>query len=271
MAILTLAQIAHTYQKKGFFQPKQQAILKGISLNIEAGQCFTLLGVSGAGKSTLGNIMLGMMRPTQGTVTFLEQDLYRAKGAHLKQLRRNLQVVFQDSLSAVDPRMTAEQIIAEPLNNYRVVAPENKQEYIIELLKQVGLNASDLTKYPHQFSGGQLQRINIARALALKPKLIVLDEPISSLDMVNQRLILALLQRLKEDFQLTYVFITHDIAAACLLSDHIAILEEGTITEQYASVADFVTSTKPAAQQLKTSMLAEHPMKRTIRSLPQVH
>lgn len=121
--------------------------------------------------------------------------------------------------------MTAEQIIAEPLDNYQMVAQADKRAYITELLEQVGLSADDLTKYPRQFSGGQLQRINIARALALKPKLIVLDEPISSLDMVNQRLIIDLLQRLKEDFQLTYVFITHDIKAACLLSDHIAILE----------------------------------------------
>ncbi|MBM7698733.1 ATP-binding cassette domain-containing protein [Kurthia huakuii] len=268
MAILTLTDIAHSYQKKGLFQPKQAPVLEHISLNIPVGQCFTLLGVSGAGKSTLGNIMLGIERPTRGTVTFLGQNLYEAKGATLKQLRRELQVVFQDSLSAVDPRMTAEQIIAEPLDNYQMVAQADKRAYITELLEQVGLSADDLTKYPRQFSGGQLQRINIARALALKPKLIVLDEPISSLDMVNQRLIIDLLQRLKEDFQLTYVFITHDIKAACLLSDHIAILEAGTITEQYTTVADFIASTKSAAHHLKTSLLAEHPMKRTIRSLP---
>lgn len=268
MTILTLTQLSHTYKKKSLLKTQPAPTLQQLSLAVPEGQCFTLLGESGAGKSTLGRIMLGIERPTQGTVTFLGQDLYQAKGATLKQLRRDLQVVFQDSLSAVNSRMTVEQIIAEPLDNYRAVAPEEKRAYIIELLEQVGLSTQDLTKYPREFSGGQLQRINIARALALKPKLVILDEPISSLDMVNQQRIIELLQRLKVQFQLTYVFITHDIKAACLMSDQIAILESGRINEHYDSVAEFMASIEPAACHLKMNMLAEHPLKRTIRARP---
>lgn len=233
-----------------------------ISLPIEKGQYFTILGPSGLGKSTLAKIILGVEKPTSGQVTFLGDNLYTAKSATMQQLRRDLQVVFQDSVSAVNPRMTAEKIIAEPLDNFEKL---EKQAYIIELLHQVGLDKNDLTKYPGEFSGGQLQRINIARALALKPKLLVLDEPISSLDMVNQLKIIELLKRLKKELQLTFVFITHDIKAAYLLSDQIAILENGRMVEQYEHVQQFIASTNPVALKLRKSVLAEHPRQRTIR------
>lgn len=265
MTILKLANISHTYQNKSFMKRKGFPVLEDISLSIEKGQCFTILGPSGAGKSTLAKIILGVEKPTFGQVTFLGQNLYTAKSATMQQLRRDLQVVFQDSFSAVNPRMTAEQIIAEPLGNFEKLEKQEKQAYIIELLHQVGLDKCDLTKYPGEFSGGQLQRINIARALALKPKLLVLDEPISSLDMVNQLKIIELLKQLKKELQLTFVFITHDIKAACLLSDQIAILENGRMVEQYEQVQQFIASTNPVALKLKKSVLAEHPRQRTIR------
>lgn len=265
MTILQVKNVSHTYHKQGIFQKSLPYVLKNVSFSIEEGQCFTLIGSSGAGKSTIGKIILGIEKPTSGHVQFLGKDLYNVNRSTAHQLRRDLQVVFQDSYSAVNPRLTAEQIIAEPLENFESSSSKEKRAYIVELLEQVGLSERDLRKYPAEFSGGQLQRINIARALALKPKLLVLDEPISSLDMVNQLKIMELFQKLKNELQLTYVFITHDIKAACLLSDQIAILDEGDLVVQFDSTQQFLKSTHPVAERLRECLLADHPSLRTIR------
>lgn len=265
MPILQMQNVSHTYQKQGLFKKGLPPVLNNLSFSIEEGQCFTLLGSSGAGKSTIGKIILGIEKPTTGVVRFLGENLYAANRTQAHKLRRDLQVVFQDSYSAVNPRLTAEQIIAEPLDNFESISRMEKRAYIIQLLEQVGLSESDLHKYPVEFSGGQLQRINIARALALKPKLLVLDEPISSLDMVNQQKIIELLQRLKRELKLTYLFITHDIKAACLLSDKMAILDQGELVTQFESTKQFLNSTHPVAERLKNCLLADHPRKRTIR------
>jgi nickel transport system ATP-binding protein len=161
--------------------------------------------------------------------------------------------------------MTAERIIAEPLENYENLTVAEQKRTVIELLERVGLSEADLKKYPNQFSGGQLQRINIARAISLKPKLIVLDESVSSLDMVNQTLILELLKEFKANSGLSYLFITHDIKAAYTISDRLGVLEKGKLVELFDDKKQFFTSEHPVVNEMRDSMLAEHPRFRSVR------
>ncbi|MEH7108099.1 nickel import ATP-binding protein NikE [Bacillus sp. JJ1764] len=266
MSLLQVKQINHSYDSKKFFKwiDPSNKVLHDISFSIEEGSCLGLIGTSGAGKSTLGKVILGIQRPQQGQVLFQGYDIYHADKATKRKIRRDLQVVFQDSYSAVNPRITAEQIISEPLENYEKLTSGEQKRRVIELLERVGLSEKDLKKYPSQFSGGQLQRINIARAIALKPKLVVLDEPVSSLDTVTQSLILDLLKELKEDFGLSYLFITHDIKAAFSISDTLGVLEKGELIELYDSKDEFFHSKNPVILRLRNAILAEHPRFRTI-------
>ncbi|MDF2902609.1 MAG: nickel import transporter ATP-binding protein NikE [Bacillus sp. (in: firmicutes)] len=268
MSLLQVKEINHSYESKKFFKWKDENQSKkgliDISFSIEEGSCLGLLGTSGAGKSTLGKVILGIQRPQQGQVLFQGYDIYKADKLTLQKIRRDLQVVFQDSYSSVNPRMTAERIIGEPLENFEKLTIGEQRRRVIELLERVGLSEKDLKKYPHQFSGGQLQRINIARAIALKPKLIVLDESVSSLDMVTQSLILELLRELKDDFGLSYLFITHDIKAAFSISDTFGVLEKGELIEFYDSKGQFFSSKHPTVARMRDSILAEHPRFRSI-------
>ncbi|WP_163141706.1 nickel import ATP-binding protein NikE [Bacillus sp. 22-7] len=266
MSLLQVNQVSFSFNSKKLFKGKDQTnkVLNDISFVIEEGTCLGLIGTSGAGKSTLGKVILGIQRPQQGQVLFQGYDIYNANKATQQKIRRDLQVVFQDSYSAVNPRMTAERIISEPLENYEKLTIAEQRKRVIELLERVGLCEKDLKKFPHQFSGGQLQRINIARAIALKPKLIILDESVSSLDMVTQSLILELLNELKEDFGLSYLFITHDIKAAFSISDQIGVLEKGELVELYDSKDQFFSSKHPIVKRLRESILAEHPRFRSI-------
>ncbi|MFJ5760526.1 nickel import ATP-binding protein NikE [Neobacillus sp. NPDC093182] len=267
MSLLQVKEVTHSYGSRTFFNWKDRSkrILSDISLSIEEGTCLGLLGTSGAGKSTLGKVILGLERPQSGQVLFQGHDIYTADKHSRQKIRRDLQAVFQDSYSSVNPRMTAERIIAEPLENYEKLTVAEQKRTVIELLERVGLSEADLKKYPNQFSGGQLQRINIARAISLKPKLIVLDESVSSLDMVNQTLILDLLKELKADFGLSYLFITHDIKAAYTISDQLGVLEKGELVELYDEKKQFFTSQHPVVNLMKDSILAEHPRFRSVR------
>ncbi|KMJ55865.1 nickel ABC transporter ATP-binding protein [Bacillus sp. LL01] len=268
MSLLQVNQVHLSFNSRKLFKGKNQSnnVLTNITFAIEEGTCLGLIGTSGAGKSTLGKVILGIQPPQQGQVLFQGHDIYSTDKNTQKKIRRDLQVVFQDSYSAVNPRMTAEGIISEPLENYEKLTNGERRKRIIELLERVGLGEKDLKKYPHQFSGGQLQRITIARAIALKPKLIVLDESVSSLDKVTQSLILQLLDELKFDFGLSYLFITHDIKAAFTISDKIGVLEKGELIEYYDSKDQFFSSRHPVVRRLRDSILSEHPRFRTLTS-----
>ncbi|MBM7602374.1 nickel transport system ATP-binding protein [Metabacillus crassostreae] len=269
MSLLQVKEISHSYRSRNFFNWKKnesQKVLDNISFSIDEGTCLGMLGSSGAGKSTLAKVILGLEKPESGKVLFQGYDFYTADKQMRHKIRRDLQVVFQDSYSSVNPRLTAEHIIAEPLENYEKLTVAEQKRTIIHLLERVGLNETDLKKYPHQFSGGQLQRINIARAISLKPKLIVLDESVSSLDMVNKNLILDLLMELKDEFGLSYFFITHDIKAAYTISDTIGILDKGKLVEFYDTKNQFFSSEHHVVKEMRNSILAEHPRHRTIRS-----
>lgn len=266
MGLLRVKDITHSYNPSHlFFKNKRPAaVLSDITLSIEEGQCLGLLGTSGAGKSTLGKVILGLEKPQKGQVIFQGIDLYDADKSTRRRLRRDLQVVFQDCYSSVNPRMNAEQIIGEPLQNYETLSLKAYIRTIGELLETVGLKADDRHKYPHQFSGGQLQRINIARAIALKPKLIVLDEAVSSLDMVNQTKILRLLNELKSSFGLSYLFITHDIKAAYSISDTLAVMEKGEVVVLCEDKSQFFQLEHPSVRKMVESILSEHPRDRSI-------
>jgi nickel transport system ATP-binding protein len=266
MSLLQVNDVTHSYAASNlFFKRKpRSAVLSGVTLSIEHGKCLSLLGTSGAGKSTLGKVILGLEKPQRGQVLFQGIDLYHTDPTTRRRLRRDLQVVFQDCYSAVNPRMNAEQIIGEPLQNYETLSLKELKRTIGDLLEKVGLNSDDRHKYPHQFSGGQLQRINIARAIALKPKLIVLDEAVSSLDMVNQTKILRLLSELKSEFGLAYLFITHDIKAAYSISDVLAVMEKGEVVELCEDKLQFFQLTHPSVRSLVRSILSEHPRNRSL-------
>ncbi|PSL40999.1 nickel transport system ATP-binding protein [Planomicrobium soli] len=269
MDLLEVKNVSHTYGSRRLFERTTQEtpVLSDVSFSMQHGTCLGLLGSSGAGKSTLGKIILGLEKPKKGQILFEGQDLYSANAQTRKQIRRDLQVVFQDCYSSVNPRMTAEKIVAEPLENYEKLSPSELQRTVARLLDRVGLKTEDMKKFPRQFSGGQLQRLNIARAIALKPKLIVMDEPISSLDMVNQANILNLLDELKADYDLSYLFITHDIRAAYTVADELAVMEKGEVVEYCPDKKEIFNSTNPTVKKLISAILLEHPMFRTKKPL----
>jgi ABC-type glutathione transport system ATPase component len=212
-----------------------------VSLDIQSGETLGLVGESGSGKSTLGRLVLRLIEPTFGTIRFAGRDLLAASGGELRRLRRDMQIIFQDPFSALDPRMRVEDLIAEPLvihKNGRAddgrPAGNGKSDIrsqVCDLLRAVGLDSSALPRYPHEFSGGQRQRIVIARALALRPKFIVCDEPVSALDVSVGAQIVNLLARLQRDFGLTYLFISHSMPVVRYLSTRIAVMYGGTIVE----------------------------------------
>jgi oligopeptide transport system ATP-binding protein len=202
-----------------------------VSLDIHAGETLGLVGESGSGKSTLGRLILRLIDPTSGSIRFDGCDLLAASRTEMRRLRRNMQIIFQDPFASLDPRFTVEQIIAEPLVIHGNASGDDIRARIAELLRAVGLDDSALRRYPHEFSGGQRQRIGIARALALRPKFIVCDEPVSALDVSVGAQIVNLLAELQRDFGLTYLFISHSMPVVRYLSTRIAVMYRGQIVD----------------------------------------
>jgi oligopeptide transport system ATP-binding protein len=203
----------------------------GISFEIGEGETLGLVGESGSGKSTTGYCVLQLVKPTSGSVRFMGKELTELGGEELRKMRREMQIVFQDPYSSLDPRMTVGDIVAEPLLVHGVGSRRDRRARVRTLLDVVGFNPNYTNRYPHEFSGGQRQRIGIARALALNPRLIVCDEPVSALDVSIQAQILNLLKDLQRDFGLTYLFIAHDLAVVRSMSDRIAVMNRGKIVE----------------------------------------
>ena len=203
----------------------------GVSFEIREGETLGLVGESGSGKSTTGYCILQLLKPSSGSVRFQGKELTTMGREDVRKMRREMQIVFQDPYSSLDPRMTVGDIVAEPLQVHGVGTPRSRRDQVRYLLDVVGFNPNYTNRYPHEFSGGQRQRIGIARALALNPKLIVCDEPVSALDVSIQAQILNLLKDLQKEFQLTYLFIAHDLAVVRSMSDRIAVMNKGVLVE----------------------------------------
>ena len=204
----------------------------GVSFEIPEGQTLGLVGESGSGKSTTAYAVLQLLRPTAGSVRFAGRELTELRGERLRRLRREMQIVFQDPYASLNPRMTVGRIVAEPLQTHGIGTRRSRRADVATLLELVGFDPAYTNRYPHEFSGGQRQRIGIARALALNPRLIVCDEPVSALDVSIQAQILNLLKDLQRELGLTYLFIAHDLAVVRSMSDTIAVMHQGVIVEQ---------------------------------------
>ena len=233
--LLTVTDLEkHFPVKAGLLIERQVDVVKavdGVTFEVAEGETLGLVGESGSGKSTTGYCVLQLLRPTSGSVVFDGRELTTLGREELRRMRREMQIVFQDPYSSLDPRMTVGDIVAEPLVIHGIGTRRDRSARIRELLDVVGFNPTYTNRYPHEFSGGQRQRIGIARALALSPKLIVCDEPVSALDVSIQAQILNLLKDLQDDFGLTYLFIAHDLAVVRAMSDRIAVMNRGKLVE----------------------------------------
>lgn len=236
------------HERKGFFNRQKKQVLKGVSFGIEEGECLGIIGESGSGKSTLGRIILGIEKADQGEIYF--------EGNRVKKNWKNeMSVVFQDYTSSVNPRFTVFEAIAEPLLKKKLSKIELTNT-IITLLEQVGLNESYLERLPHELSGGQLQRVCIARAIAIQPKIILLDEAISSLDVSVQVQILDLLVDLKKKYGLSYIFITHDLTAVTYICDRVLFFKEGQIIEEVHSMKELKEVKEDYSKALLNAVMA---------------
>jgi oligopeptide transport system ATP-binding protein len=203
----------------------------GVTLDILPGETLGLVGESGCGKTTLGRAVLRLVEPTSGRVLFRDVDIAKISGSELRRTRQHMQMIFQDPYAALDPRMTVGQIIAEPIETFRLASGDAKRDRVRELMKTVGLSERFINRYPHEFSGGQQQRIGIARALSANPDFIVADEPISALDVSIQAQILNLMEKLQRERHLAYLFISHDLRAIRHISHRVAVMYLGTVVE----------------------------------------
>ena len=237
----------------------------GVSLTLRSGETLGVVGESGCGKSTLGRTILRLIEPTSGEIEFDGVDLLSLGPSALRDKRREMQMIFQDPFASLDPRLTIGAIVAEPLAIHGIGDRESRRAAVLELLETVGLEAGAAKLYPHEFSGGQRQRIGIARAVALRPRLIIADEPVSALDVSIQSQILNLLVDLRQRFGLSYIFISHDLAVVEHISDTVAVMYLGRIVETAAAEELFARPSHPYTEALISAVPQTDPARRGTR------
>ncbi|UQI48086.1 dipeptide ABC transporter ATP-binding protein [Streptomyces sp. HU2014] len=263
-AILEVRDLVKHYPlTQGVLFKKQVGAVRavdGVSFDLRRGETLGIVGESGCGKSTVAKLLVNLERPTSGEIRYKGEDITRLSGRALKAVRRNIQMVFQDPYTSLNPRMTVGDIIGEPYEIHPEVAPKgSRRQKVRELLDVVGLNPEYINRYPHQFSGGQRQRIGIARGLALRPEVIVADEPVSALDVSVQAQVVNLLERLQNEFDLSYVFIAHDLSVVRHISDRVAVMYLGRLAEIGTDLQIYEHPTHPYTQALLSAVPVPDP------------
>jgi peptide/nickel transport system ATP-binding protein len=258
----------HFYVGQGLILSRLGKTVKAVedvSLSVEEGETLGLVGESGCGKSTTGRCINRLLEPTRGQIHFGDIDVRKLRGKHLKAYRRDVQFIFQDPYASLNPRMTFGEIMAEPLVIHQIGTKKEREQRCREMLEIVGLNPEHIHRYPHEFSGGQRQRVGIARALMLRPKMIVCDEPVSALDVSIQAQIINLLEELQREFGLTYVFIAHDLAVIRHICDRVAVMYLGKIVELGGWREVYNTPHHPYTQSLLSAVPVPDPDKQRAR------
>lgn len=232
--LLSIERLRKSFAERGFLRKTNRAVhaVNDVTLTIRPRETYGLVGESGSGKTTVGRLMIRLLEPTDGTVTFDGENVTEMNAKEIRALRRQMQMVFQDPYSSLNPRMRIEEILEEPLRIQGVTSKKEMRQRVEDMMRTIGLSAADLQKMPHAFSGGQCQRIALARALINRPRLIICDEAVSALDVSIQSQILNLLMELQEQFDLSYLFITHDLRVVRHISDRIGVLYLGRIMEE---------------------------------------
>jgi peptide/nickel transport system ATP-binding protein/oligopeptide transport system ATP-binding protein len=261
MPLLEVGNLVKEFSRKRGFLAAASIVraVDGVSFGVEEGETFGLVGESGSGKTTTGRCILRLIEPTSGEIRFKGEDVLAFSPARMRQARRDMQIVFQDPYSSLNPRMRVGAIVEEPLIIHQIGTKPERRARVAELFDLVGLDPSQLTRYPHQFSGGQRQRVGLARALALNPSLIIADEPVSALDVSVQAQVINLLMDLQERLKLTYLFIAHDLRLVRHICSRVAVMYLGRIVEMGETEAIFAAPAHPYTRALLSAIPVPDP------------